>query len=84
MTTEIKKVFEQMQDGYSYSEVLLDCINAINLSQTALEELFSHWLWLPEGLSEEEAYKTPEDKAYAITLGRIEEILVYKGLIYNE
>ena len=78
-TQEIKAAFEQMQDGYSYSEALLDCINAINLSQTALEEHLSNWLWLPEG----EDYRTEEDKAYAITLGRIEEVLVLKGLIYN-
>ena len=77
--SDIKATFEQMQDGYSYSEALLDCINAINLSQTALEEHLSRWLWLAEG----EDYKTEEDKAYAITLGRIEEVLVLKGLIYN-
>ena len=80
MTTEVKQAFEQMQDGYGFSQPLLDCINAINLSQTALEEHFSKWLWLVEG----EDYKTEEDKAYAITLGRIEERLVELGLIYND
>lgn len=74
----IADCFEHLRDGYTYSEALLDCINANNLSLTALEQHFSNWLWVSEDAKPYEGV----DLEYAIQLGRIEEMLCEQGLIY--
>lgn len=76
----ISDCFEYLRDGYSYSEALLDCINANNLSLTALEQHFSNWLWVSEDSKPYEG----EDLEYSIALGRIEELLVENSLIYKD
>jgi hypothetical protein len=80
----ISEAFEWMRDGYGYSEALADCINANNLGQTALLQHFDQWLWLPENQTEDEVYKTDEDKQYARELGRIEEFLINERLIHTD
>lgn len=80
----INEAFEYLRDGYTFSEALLDCINANNLGQTSLLQHFDQWLWLPENQTEDEVYKTDEDKQYARELGRIEEFLTNEGLIHTD
>lgn len=76
----IADCFEYLRDGYSYSEALLDCINANNLSITDLEQHFSNWLWVSEDSKPYEG----ADLEYAIQLGKIEELLCENSLIYND
>ena len=80
----ISQVFEYLRDGYGYSEAIADCLNAHNLGLSTLEAHFSTWLWLPDGVTEDEAYPTEADKQYARELGRIEELLTMNGLIYKD
>lgn len=78
----IADCFEHLrtEQGSSYSEALLDCINANNLSMAALEQHFSNWLWVSEDAKPYEGV----DLEYAIQLGRIEEMLCENELIYQE
>lgn len=80
----IEQACEYLRDGYSFSEALLDVINANNLGMTALLQHFDQWLWLKDGATEDEVYKTDEDKQYARELARIEEFLTNEGLIHND
>lgn len=76
----IDDAFEFLRDGYSYSEVLVDCINASRQSKAALEHLLDSVLWVPESYD----FDNEADKQYYISMGRIEEFLVEHGLIYND
>lgn len=78
----INEAFEYLRDGYTFSEALLDCINANNLGQTALMQHFDQWLWLKDGVTEDDVYLTEADKQYARELAKIEELLTLNGLIY--
>lgn len=76
----IADVFEYLRDGYSFSESLLDAINAYRHSKKCLEELFDKQLWLAPDYE----FDNDSDKQYYIGLSRIEEILVANSLIYND
>lgn len=78
--TSISEVFEYLQDGYSFSESLLDAINAHRQSKKCLEELFDSKLWVHESY----VFDNDSDKQYYVSLGKIEEILVANDLIYND
>lgn len=75
----IKEAFEFLRMDGSASNALIDCMNAYTLSKAQLEAHFDQWLWLPEDFE----YGTPEDKAYSLELGRIEEFLCRQGFIYE-
>lgn len=76
----IADAFEFLRDGYSYSECLADCINASRQSKAALEHLLDSTLWVPESY----IFDNEADKQYYMEMGKIEELLVEHGLIYND
>lgn len=77
----IESLFIWMQDGYSFSEPLLDAINSHREGgKQALEELFDKVLWL----SPDHEFKDDAEQQYYIGLSRIEEILVRNSLVYND
>lgn len=75
----IAQCLESYQDGYSFSDAVLDAINASRQSKETLEKLFDSQLWVGEDFE----FDNEEDKRYYITLSHIEESLVHSGLIYN-
>lgn len=76
---DIKAALESLNDPLVHNQALIDSRNLLNLSLETLLQHFQQWLWLDDDVE----YKDKSDKAYAIQLGRIEEALVLKGLIYN-
>ena len=82
MFQTIGEVFEWMRME-STSEALIDAMNAYELGKDELEKLFDDHLWLDAG--EDEYAPLPDEAAqqYYIELGRIEEFLVDRGLIYE-
>lgn len=76
----IKDCLDSYMDGYSFSDAVLDAINAYRQSKESLEALFDEQLWIGEDYE----FDNDEDKRYYITLSHIEEALVHSGLIYND
>lgn len=76
---DIKAALETLNDPLVHNQSLIDCRNLLNLSLDTLLNHFQIWLWKPDG----EAYADGGAEAYAIELGKIEEALVLKGLIYD-
>jgi hypothetical protein len=92
MIVEIKAALEAMKqtvalDNVAMNNALNDCLalsEPRNKTVTPLESHFDSCLWFADEVGFDEAYPTDEDKAYAIALSSIEEILVEKALIYND
>lgn len=80
----IADALEWLRMDGSASEAVLDVINANNLGIICPQQHFDNWLYLPEGVTEEQAYATEADKQYARELKGIESLLVASGLIYKE
>lgn len=80
---EIKQALESMKVEGVHNEALLDCLAYSNLPVSTLEGFLDSNLWFAEDADFDVAYPTDEAKAYAISLGQIEETLVNQGLIYN-
>lgn len=80
---EIKQALESLKQEGVHNEALMDCLAYSNLPASTLEGFLDSHLWFAEGADFNVAYPTDEDKAYAISLGSIEQVLVSKGLIYN-
>lgn len=78
----IADCFEWLRMDGSASEALIDVMNAYSLGSVALEQHFSNWLWLADGVTEDDVYLTEADKQYARELANIEEILTMNSLIY--
>lgn len=75
----IKDAIDSFMDDYSFSQAVLDALNASLVSKEALEALFTKQLWVWEDFT----FDSEEHKQYYITLGQIEQILVANSLIYN-
>lgn len=80
MIVEIKKALESLRNPTEYNQALIDCSSALNLSVDTMINHFQQWLWVDANAP---AHEGPE-LFYAIQLGKIEEFLTEKGLIYNE
>jgi hypothetical protein len=78
----IADCFEWLRMDGSASECLIDVMNAHSLGAICLEQHFSNWLWLADGVIEDDVYLTEADKQYARELAKIEEVLTLNGLIY--
>jgi len=81
---ELKTALESLHVDGVHNEALTDCLAFVNLPISALEGFLDSNLWFAEDTDFDTAYPTDEDKAYAISLGEIEQHLVSKGLIYND
>ena len=79
----IKAVLESLKVEGVHNEALLDCLAYGNLHVSTLETFLDSNLWFAEDADFDVAYPTDEAKAYAISLGHIEQVLVSKRLIYN-
>lgn len=77
---EIKAALETLNNPLTYNQALVDCRSALNLSVDTMINHFQQWLWVSEDTP---AHEGPE-LFYAIQLGKIEEFLCEKGLIYND
>lgn len=75
----VDQAFTFMRQDGSQSQCLVDCINAYATSKAELEGLFYKWCWS----NEDEVHLVGDDLAYSIELGKIEEWLVERGLIYS-
>lgn len=75
----IDDAFTFMRQDGSQSIPLTDCMNAYAISKGELEDLFYKWCWSTE---DEPSYIGDELK-YSIELGRIEQWLCERGLIYS-
>lgn len=80
----IKTALESLKVEGVHNEALLDCLAYSNLPVSTLEGFLDSHLWFAEDTDFDVAYPTDEAKAYAISLGSIEQFLVLKGLIYND
>lgn len=80
----INDCFQWLRMDGSASECLIDVMNAHTLGSVALEQHFSNWLWLADGVTEDDVYLTEADKQYARELANIEELLCENGFIYVE
>ncbi len=79
MNELIKEVLEQLPEGTPIQkEVKFDCLYALSLSVSHLEQLFDTYLWR----NEEEPEWEGDWLEYAIAIGNAEEILVNQELIY--
>lgn len=77
----IKEVLEQLpEDTPIQKEVKLDCLYALSLSVSHLEQLFDTYLWRHE----EEPEWEGDWLDYAVAMGRAEEVLTDEELIYLE
>lgn len=81
---EIKQALESMKVEGVHNEALMDCLAYSNLPVSTLEGFLDSHLWFAEDADFDTAYPTDEAKAYAISLGSIEQVLVNQGLIYND
>ena len=79
----IKTALESLKVEGVHNEALMDCVAFGNLPVSALENFLDSNLWFAEDADFDTAYPTDEAKAYAISLGSIEQVLVSRGLIYN-
>jgi len=79
----IKAVLESLKVDGVHNEALMDCLAYANLPVSTLEGFLDSHLWFAGDVDFDVAYPTDEAKAYAISLGQIEETLVNQGLIYN-
>lgn len=80
----IKAVLESLKVEGVHNEALMDCLAYSNLPISTLEGFLDSNLWFAEDIDFDTAYPTDEAKAYAISLGSIEQVLVNQGLIYND
>ena len=78
---EIKQALESLKVEGVHNKPLEDCLYALDISKTALEELLTEWLWLPEDV---EYPYTVEEQQYVLGLGAIEEHLVMNSLVYTD
>lgn len=76
----IKDCLDSFMDGYSFSEALLDAINAYREGKEELEAFLDEHLWVVNDTE----FTNDADKQYYMTLGKIEEALVHSNLIYND
>lgn len=76
----IKECLDSFMDGYSYSDAVLDAINAYREGKDELEAFLDEHLWRLEDF----IFSSEEDKRYYMVLGEIEERLVHSNLIYND
>ena len=76
----IKSALDSLRDPTVHNQALVDCNSLLNLSPATLENHLISWLWQEEDAA---AYVGGE-LLYAIELGKVEEHLVSKGLIYND
>lgn len=80
----IKTALESLKQEGVHNEALLDCLAFTNLPVSTLEGFLDSHLWFAEDVDFDTAHPTDEAKAYAISLGSIEQVLVNQGLIYND
>ena len=80
----IKTALESLKVEGVHNEALMDCLAYSNLPVSTLEGFLDSHLWFAEDTDFDVAYPTDEAKAYAISLGSIEQVLVNQGLIYND
>ena len=78
--SSIKAALDSLRDQTVHNQALVDCNSLLNLSPATLENHLISWLWQEEDAA---AYVGGE-LLYAIELGKVEECLVSKGLIYND